>query len=769
MQDLFNAESAHANPMYWWMGQVVDESNWVANSNFKVHDRDDVPGWGKRYKIRIFGRDTQVKIVPDDELEMAEVLYPVTAGTGHGGSYQTPNIRQGSYVVGFYKDGINGTEPVIMGCLGNNSQTRLFGGDPSQGYIPRDGFFGKSEKKPVSNKDQYTSPGSAATNNAKQEQNSNTKDLHIQVADGLIYDVVLKTIECDGPGGELKGIQGAIQKALATIARIKLAVTSHLNAAMSISAQISSVVNATVSFVTGLTKKLIEKMRGYVLNKLNNGIKDVATQLFPNQRWDFSKAAEAATDTLGCVFNKVIAGLLNLVKKLFGSLVDKYISGPMCAAEDFMGNLVSNTLGPIVNGISGVLNSINGLLNKIGNFASVAFKILDFVTGLLNFLKCEKTASCEYKDKWSIWNGSKTAQAVTDRLDKVMKGVESFGGAGAAAPPCNSRSLPCGPPGIRITGGNGGSGAVANAIVGVAGEIIGLDFSSFGSGYKSTPSIEIDDQCNTGGGAQISLITSGGSGNTTDYQTSGEDGEDLEIVGAVVDPNNSGTGYLPAPDGSRGGDGYTISNPEDTIIIRNPENIPEKTIDDLITNTNPSWEVFPPGRTTDVNPGDTIFLPPGTVVEIYDSFGDVAETINGTGQENGTEIGVRGTITSPEYEKEPLPEGSTYNVIVVLDDVIINNPGLNYSEGDTITVTPDTGVELVPEFDDLGQITKVNIASKGQSFNTMPQIVVESQTGLNADIWPVFKVIKVEDETQLDEGEKILTVVDCIGKYQIPR
>jgi len=762
MQDLFNAESAHANPMYWWMGQVVDEANWQDNSNKKIHDRDNVPGWGKRYKIRIFGRDTQVKIVPDDELEMAEILYPVTAGTGHGGSYQAPNIRQGSYVVGFYKDGINGTEPIIMGCLGNNSQTRLYGGDPPQGYIPRDGFFGKSEKKPVANKDQYANPG---TNNSKQEQNTNTKDLHVQVADGLIYDVVLKTIECDGPGGELKGIQGAIQKALATIARIKLAATSHLNAAMSISASISSVVNATVSFVTGLTKKLVEKMRGYVLNKLNNGIKDVATQLFPNQRWDFSKVAEAATDTLGCVFNKVISGLLNRDKKLFGSLVDKYISGPMCAAEDFMGNLVSNTLSPIVNGINGVLSSINGILNKIGNFASTAFKILDFVTGLLNFLKCEQTASCEYKDKWSIWNGSKTAQAVSDRLDKVMKGVESFGGAGAAASPCNSRSLPCGPPGIRITGGNGGSGAAANAIVGIAGEILALDFSSFGSGYRSTPSIEIDDQCNTGGGSQITLITSGG----TDYQTSGEDGPDIQVVGAVVDPNNSGTGYLPAPDGSRGGDGYKISDPDDTIVIRNPDNIPEKTLDDVINNNNPSWEVLPPNTDSSLSPGDTVFLPPSTVVEVYDGVGNVVEVLIGTGQENEITVEVGGSFTTPTYEPEQLPEGSTYNVLVVLDDVIINNPGLDYRPGDTITVTPDTGVELTPEFDSLGQLTKVNIVSKGKSFNTMPKIVVESQTGLNADIWPVFKVIKVEDELALDEGQSILTVIDCIGKYQIPR
>jgi hypothetical protein len=768
MIELFNSESAHSNIMYWWMGQVVDESCWVGNSNFKIHDRDDVDGWGKRYKIRIFGRDTQVKSVPDEELEMAEILYPPTAGTGHGGSYQTTNIRQGSYVVGFYKDGINGTEPIILGCLGNNSQTRLYGGDPPQGYIPRDGFFGLSEKKPVSNKDQYTSPGSAATNNSKQEQNTNTKDLHIQLADGLIYDVVLKTIECDGPGGEMKGIQGAIQKALATIARIKLAATSHLNAAMSVTASISSVVNSTVSFITGLTKKIIEKMRGYVLNKINNGVKDVATILFPNQRWDFSKKAEEATDTLGCVFNKIIGGLLNLIKNLFANLLDAFISGPLCAVEQFMGDLISNILGPILNGINGVLSTINGIINTIGNFASKAFQILDFVTGLLNFLKCEQTASCEYKDKWSIWNGSKTASNISNGLNNLLNDIDaSLGGESTTPSGCNTGTLPCGPPSIRITGGNGGLGAAANAVVGVAGEILALDFSSFGSGYRSTPAIEIDDQCNSGGGAQIVLITSSGDGENTDYKTSGEDGEDVVISGAVVDPNNSGVGYLPVQDGSRGGDGYKISNPEDTILIKNPDTIPVKNITDVINNTNPTWEVLPPGTDSFVNPGDRLCLPPGTVVEIFDNSGNIVEVLNGSGQESCFTINTGGSFTSPSYEKEQLPEGSTYNVLVLLDDVIINNPGLNYSPGDTITVSPDTGVELSPEFDDLGQIKKVNIISKGKSFNTMPTITVNSQTGLNADIWPVFKVNKIEDETELDEGQIILSVIDCVGKYQI--
>lgn len=149
---MFNNQISGKNEYYWFLGQVVDEVNWQGNINSKIHKRDDVPGWGYRYKIRIFGRDTRTKDVPDDQLEMAEVVLPVTAGSGHAGSVQTPNIRQGAFVVGFYKDGMDATEPVITGILMNNSQTRLFGGDPEFGYEPRSGYLGKNGNKPVSTK-----------------------------------------------------------------------------------------------------------------------------------------------------------------------------------------------------------------------------------------------------------------------------------------------------------------------------------------------------------------------------------------------------------------------------------------------------------------------------------------------------------------------------------------------------------------------------------------------------------------------------------------
>ena len=52
-------------------------------------------------------------------------MYPITAGGGQGGSGQTPNLRQGNMVFGFFLDGQEQQVPVIMGVLGNNAQTKL--------------------------------------------------------------------------------------------------------------------------------------------------------------------------------------------------------------------------------------------------------------------------------------------------------------------------------------------------------------------------------------------------------------------------------------------------------------------------------------------------------------------------------------------------------------------------------------------------------------------------------------------------------------------
>ena len=111
----------------WWVGQIADDSTWRGNINpGKYPNKDSIPGWGRRYKVRITGlHDQGEEQIPSDQLPWANVMYPITAGGGQAGSKATPNLRQGNMVFGFFLDGQDQQVPVIMGVLGNNSQTAL--------------------------------------------------------------------------------------------------------------------------------------------------------------------------------------------------------------------------------------------------------------------------------------------------------------------------------------------------------------------------------------------------------------------------------------------------------------------------------------------------------------------------------------------------------------------------------------------------------------------------------------------------------------------
>ncbi len=111
----------------WWIGQIADDSYWRDNiSSGKFEDKESVPGWGYRYKVRIFGlHDWGEDSIKSENLPWANIMYPVTAGGYQTNSGETPNIRQGNIVFGFFLDGSEKDQPIIMGVMGNNAQSQL--------------------------------------------------------------------------------------------------------------------------------------------------------------------------------------------------------------------------------------------------------------------------------------------------------------------------------------------------------------------------------------------------------------------------------------------------------------------------------------------------------------------------------------------------------------------------------------------------------------------------------------------------------------------
>ncbi len=542
--------SSASSPQFWWVGQVCDESYWRKNLNDKIHKKEDSPGFGYRYKCRIFGRDGEDKNkVNDEQLEWIPVCLPTTAGGGNGGCFQTPNIRQGNYVMGFYLDGIAATQPVITGIFPNDPRTSFFPGDPTKNFVARDGFYGIDGQKIVSENHLYLyNQTEAPTNNGGTGGAgiANIADKK-QADDGKRQFYIPKTKACSGPSGEIKGIQLLIRNLVSLINRIKAEYEGFYSAASNITNQIRSVLGDVSMFISKLLKTLIEKIRSYIMNAINKGVQSLIDLLPPNLRPNAKDANEAANSTLQCVFNKIMQSLIDLVYKTLLSLIDKFINAPMCAAENFVGTIFSNIFGQITDGIEQALQAIEGALGAVANFSSQIFSALDIVVGVLNFLSCDEPLDCTMGEAWTFWGGvEESGEFVRAGIGSFFNGViagVSTGITTSITPPCNTSALPCGVPRISITGG-GGAGAIGNPVVSTTGAILGIDFISGGSGYTSPPSLNIIDDCGLGDGA---------------------------VAIPIIIPRTTGIGTTgnPSPDSGFVESNVQASTPRPTQLIRN--------------------------------------------------------------------------------------------------------------------------------------------------------------------------------------------------------
>ena len=89
-----------------------------------VEDRFD-PEEMNRVKVRCFGYHTENKNELDtDNLPWATVMMPTTA-SGTSGIGDTPHgLMEGSWVVGFFRDGPSAQDPIIMGTIASKSSSR---------------------------------------------------------------------------------------------------------------------------------------------------------------------------------------------------------------------------------------------------------------------------------------------------------------------------------------------------------------------------------------------------------------------------------------------------------------------------------------------------------------------------------------------------------------------------------------------------------------------------------------------------------------------
>tara|TARA_Y100000004_G_scaffold190186_1_gene246947 strand:+ start:1875 stop:3647 length:1773 start_codon:yes stop_codon:yes gene_type:complete len=348
----------------WWVGQIADDSTWRDNAQAGVYeDKNAVPGWGRRYKVRIIGLHDQGETeIPSDQLPWANVMYPITAGGFQTNSGQTPNLRQGNMVFGFFLDGQDQQVPVIMGVLGNNSQTTLSQtiGDNSvtnaqAGSIAKSGYATGARSKGnatevVPDQDkvvkqpakQPAAPGSldatlAAENAAVDAALAAEKSkeagpgaepqpgatLENESVQQITAGDVKRNEKCeekivlmkpdDMIGSAMKGIQTAIENLTKKIDKYLQALQSYVDAVSSTITDIKNLIMSISQEICKYMKIIFDKIMEYVLKILNKALNAVVAAMPSSLRYQFGDMKEILTELILCLYNKMMEGMCDTI------------------------------------------------------------------------------------------------------------------------------------------------------------------------------------------------------------------------------------------------------------------------------------------------------------------------------------------------------------------------------------------------------------------------------------------------------------------------
>ena len=119
------------------------EKNIMPNMNYfigVVEDRKDPKNMG-RVRVRIYGdHDADKTKIPTASLPWSQVMMPVTSAACGGVGESATGIVQGSWVVGFYMDGMSKQNPMVMGTIVGSA-----GADA----LPDQGFSDPSGRHPM--------------------------------------------------------------------------------------------------------------------------------------------------------------------------------------------------------------------------------------------------------------------------------------------------------------------------------------------------------------------------------------------------------------------------------------------------------------------------------------------------------------------------------------------------------------------------------------------------------------------------------------------
>ena len=753
---------------FWFIGQVTADYAWRDKNNQNVE-------LGYRAKVRILGHHPPESAaeggIDDEDLPWAHFLVSPQFGSGHNRGGTSFALQGGETVFGFFLDGEEGQQPVVVGLFHANSTIEplktwekvLSGKSSGFGPFTADqslevgkhitGSDGKApiESGGIINSDDEIVESKVTGDEGIKKAEETTEQFHertkgnaknhekIRVINQIINDkpdTVEVAQKCATPGGAMGEVSKVLQAFVDEVSGLEKFEDKHIDPVLNRIVDMDKLIEKASNKIAGGFSATIRQARKEMLKEVDDQVSKAISFLDPSHLIK-NLEVRKQTDQVYCLIENVINGLKDFVGDFLKGMVGNLLQFPLCAAEQFLGGLISGISDKIQGMIGPAMSSISSIGGGISlpPFGDMMGKALNIAQAGLALLECEGNV-CEVEPlDWKTNVGADPKKLLNfGRMKGLASGLSSLGGLGDAV------KNPLGALGGMFPGIGNITGAISQ-VQGVAGTVSTLK-SGLSGGIPSGMSSLVggcDPFTKNCGSPKLSIFGGGGSGAVGKAV--------INSVGKVVGVNmsNFGSGFTSAPfvtitDNCDNGKGATA-----TADIDLDQNSPTfgQIKDVIITNTGGGYvgpgvvdTIIDPDTGEEVEvPTGTTTLPDGSVVPI--STLGTAGTGTGSADDEGTDV------------------------IGEVSGIQILTPGIGYKPGDTIT-TPSGGV-IVPILDEKGRIvgsdpnTKVDVG-----LVDIPKLTINTSTGFGAIIRPITKFTKVQDyEDPIVPDAQLIRVIDC--------
>ena len=596
-------EFAGKDGFHWFIGQVAPDPTWRTKNNQNFQN-------GYRAKVRILGyhpgENEEEGGIDDVNLPWAHFLVSPQFGAGNNYGGTSFALQGGEMVFGFFLDGEEGQQPVVLGCFYANEGAFGFTefaevlDKATTGFYPvrydEEIQYGKHIRPITPSENKPADPGGVTDSNSQVLNQDLLKTSTMnKYQDNKVEKIEQADAECTKPAGMGGEVTKILQTFLDSVNRLEQYKDGYVDPILGTLVNMDKMVDKAARELDGAISGIVRKARTEMFKTINEGVENALTFLDPE---NLIKELEVKKqqDTIFCLIENFLKGLQNMIKNFLKELLGKLLSMPLCAAEQFLGGLLSD----IADKIQGIIAPFTAAVGQLAGITIPSFmglieKAMELAQVGLAFLSCEDN-ECNPQpydfitnigpDPKSVMNlnnvlstatGILSGQGIEGVVKGMFPGIEAVSGAvnkvlgikGAVSSlsvgnmeslvgGCNPFQKRCGPPRIEIFGG-GGIGAVANAVINETGKVVGVNMQSLGLGFTAPPYVSIFDDCNRGGGAtghavinpitgevENVVITNPGSG-YLGPETATSDDEGVDVIGVIdgAEVVSTGGGYSP--------------------------------------------------------------------------------------------------------------------------------------------------------------------------------------------------------------------------------